>query len=325
MNLLDRYLQEVSKYLPRARRADIIAELRANILSQMEDREQELGRPLTENETVEILRHHGSPVIVAGRYRPHNLGLAFGIQLIGPELFPFYRMILLLNLSITLVILAIVLPIVAREIHGEITVGRLLTPLLVQFAAVTAIFIAFESGKGHLLNRWDPGRLPPVKTNADDGPNARSIFNFIATAVGTLWLALTPRWPYLLLGPGALYLPAIPVTLMPEWAHIYWEIIALLCLQLALQFLNLLRLLPRRPAWITDLILKCWGLEIGVVLLLKFPNYVSSPYQDVADWANLSFLICVIVAVAINLSGIVRALWRESHPVLAAPQHCAHE
>jgi hypothetical protein len=310
MNLLNRYLQEVSKYLPKARREDIAAELRANITSQLEDREEELGRPLTDDEVVAMLQHHGNPMIVAGRYRPHNLGLAFGVQLIGPELFPFYRMILLLNLCITLVILAVVLPIVAREVPGAITLGRFLTPLLMQFAAVTVIFIALEKGKDHVLNRWHPGRLPPLKIPPDDGPSARNIFNFVAAAVGTVWLALTPRWPYLMLGPGALYLPAIPMKLMPEWVWFYWAIMALLCLELGLQFTNLLRLLTRRAAQVADLILKCAGLAIGILLLFKFPNYVTFPYPDVAEWANLSFLICVIVGVAIGLFGIVRALSR---------------
>jgi len=310
MNLLNRYLQEVSKYLPKARREDIVAELRANIASQLEDREEELGHPLTDDEIVAMLQHHGNPMIVAGRYRPQNLGLAFGVQLIGPELFPFYRMILLLNLCITLAILAVVLPVVGRQVPGVITLGRLLTPLLMQVAAVTAIFIALEKGKDHVLNRWDPGKLPPLKTPPDDGPSARNIFNFVAAVVGTAWLALTPRWPYLLLGPGALYLPAIPMKLMPEWVWFYWAIMALLCLQLGLQFLNLLRLLPRRAADVADLTLKCAGLIIGILLLFKFPNYVASPDQGLAEWANLSFLTCVIVAVAIGLFGIVRRLMR---------------
>jgi hypothetical protein len=310
MNLLNRYLQEVSKYLPKARREDIVAELRANITSQMEDREEELGRSLTEDEVVAMLQHHGNPMIVAGRYRPHNLGLAFGVQLIGPELFPFYRMILLLNMCITLAILAVVLPIVGRQVPGAITLGRFLTPLLMQFVAVTGIFIALEKGKDHVLNRWDPGKLPPLKAPTEDGPSARNIFSFVAAVVGTAWLALTPRWPYLLLGPGALYLQAVPMKLMAEWVWFYWAIVALLCLQLGLQFVNLLRLLPQRAADVTDLVLKCAGLAIGVLLLFKFPNYVTSPYQDLAEWANLSFLICVIVAMAIGLFGIVRRLMR---------------
>ena len=310
MNLLNRYLQEVSKYLPKARREDIVAELRANITSQLEDREEELGRALTDVEIVAMLQHHGNPMIVAGRYRPHNLGLAFGVQLIGPELFPFYRMILLLNWCITLAILAVVLPIVGKQVPGAHTLGWVLTPLLMQFAAVTVIFIALEKGKGHVLNRWDPGKLPPLKTPPDDGPSARNIFNFVAAVMGTAWLALTPRWPYLLLGPGALYLPAVPIKLMPEWTWFYWAIVALLCLQLGLQFTNLLRLVARHASRAADLILKCAGLTIGILLLFKYPNYVASPDPDIAEWANLSFLICVIVGVAIGLFEIVRALSR---------------
>jgi hypothetical protein len=324
MNLLNRYLQEVGRYLPKARRDDIIAELRANILSQIEDKEHELRRPLAESELVEMLQHHGNPLIVAGRYREHNLGLAFGIQLIGPELFPFYKTILIFNLSITLAILAVVMPVIARSIHEGITLARVLTPLFFQFAAVTLIFIAVDRGKGHVLNRWDPGKLPPLKANPEDGPTARNIFHLIAAALGTIWLALTPRWPYLLLGPGALYLQAMPMKLMPQWVEFYWAILILVCAQLALQFLSLFRRLPRRKAKVVDLALKIAGLCIGVLLLLKYPNYVTSPDQTVADWANLSFLICLIVSFAINLSGTARillSLIRERHQMLPAGQH----
>lgn len=120
MNLLNRYLQDVGRYLPKARRDDIVADLRANILLQIEDREREIGRPMAENELIEMLQHHGNPLIVAGRYREHSLGLAFGIQLIGPELFPFYKTLGLIW-GISLVVLAVAMPIVARTIGEKIT------------------------------------------------------------------------------------------------------------------------------------------------------------------------------------------------------------
>jgi hypothetical protein len=324
MNLLNRYLQAVGRLLPKARRDDIVAELRANILSQMEDREQELGRSLTEDEQAAILRHHGNPTVVAGRYREDNLGLAFGTQLIGPELFPFYKMSLTVNLVITAVVLAVLLPVIAHEIGGAITLTRALIPLVTQFVAVTLIFIVVEKNKAHVLDKWDPRKLPALKANPDDGPTAANIFTFIVTAIGTLWLALTPQWPYLLLGPGAFYLPQLGLKAMPSWPLFYWVIVAGLCARLVLQFFVIFRWLARPRARVADAILKGLSLCLAVLLLLKAPNYVTSPYPDVASWANLSFEVCVIVWTAINLWETGRALFslfRDRHQMLPARQY----
>ena len=83
MELLDRYLQAVKKYLPTRRQDDIIAELRANMESQIEDKESELGRPLTQGEMEDLLRKMGSPLKVASRYQSQQ-------YLIGPTFFPMY-------------------------------------------------------------------------------------------------------------------------------------------------------------------------------------------------------------------------------------------
>ena len=85
MELLERYLQAVRGYLLRNRRDDIVKELGGNILSQMEDKAAELGRPLNEDEQVIILKQHGHPLVAAARYRRLPLQ-----QLIGPTLFPLY-------------------------------------------------------------------------------------------------------------------------------------------------------------------------------------------------------------------------------------------
>jgi hypothetical protein len=158
MNLLDRYLQAVARLLPKPRRDDIIAELRSNLLSQMEDREEALGRPLTEEEQAEILRNHGNPKIVAGRYLDGSLGLAFGVALIGPGLFPYYKTVLIINETMTLLALAIILPMLKLPV----TLTRLLVPMLAQFAIATAIFILIDRNFA-ILEQWDPRKLPPVK------------------------------------------------------------------------------------------------------------------------------------------------------------------
>jgi hypothetical protein len=316
MNLLNRYLQAVGRLLPKPRRDDIIAELRANILSQMEDREQELGRPLTEDEQAEILRHHGNPTMIAGRYREGNLGLAFGVQLIGPELFPFYRNVLLLNLSITLLILFPVFLI------GRAVFPSIFFPLVMQVTIITLIFSLLNRHK--VFDKWDPRKLPAVKANQDDGPTAVNLFTFIVTAIGTLWLALTPQWPYLMLGPGALYVPQFGLKLMPSWPLFYWAIVAGLCARLVLQFFVIFRWLARSKARVADAILKGLSLCLSVLLLLKAPNYVTSPYPDMATWANLTLEVSVIVWAAINLWDAGRALFsllRERNQMLPARQY----
>jgi hypothetical protein len=324
MNLLNRYLQAVGRLLPKARRDDIIAELRANILSQMDDRQEELGRPLTEDEQAAILQHHGNPSVIAGRYRENNLGLAFGRQLIGPELFPFYKVILTVNVVITAVVFAAVLPVVMHIAGGALTVGRVLMPLVTQFIVITLIFMIVEQNKSSVLDKWDPRKLPAMKANLQDGPTAANIFNFIVTAIATLWLALAPRWLYLLLGPGALYLVQLGLSAMPSLPAFYVSIVAVFCARLTLQFFTIFRWLERPKVRIMDVILRCVSLAIGVLLMLKAPNFVTAPNPDVAHWANLNFEIAVAIWTAINLWGTARAvysLFQQRNQMLPARQY----
>ncbi len=84
MDLLERYLQgKFGQYLPEATKDDTLAELRANLLEQMDDRAEEVGRPLNDGDMAAILLEHGKPEKVALRYLPQR-------SLIGPTVFPFY-------------------------------------------------------------------------------------------------------------------------------------------------------------------------------------------------------------------------------------------
>src|SRR5258708_39088519 len=87
MELLDRYLQAVRFWLPKAQQQDIIAELSSDLHSQIEDKEMELGRTLDKAELEVILRRCGSPILGGSRYRPQT-------PLIGPALFPIYFFLL---------------------------------------------------------------------------------------------------------------------------------------------------------------------------------------------------------------------------------------
>jgi serine phosphatase RsbU (regulator of sigma subunit) len=97
MDLLARYLQAVRLFVPRRHDDEVVAEVSTNVVTRMEDLEKELGRPLTDEERVDVVRRNGHPVAVAGQYRGHE-------HLIGPTLFPVYLNILIAALGITLLL-----------------------------------------------------------------------------------------------------------------------------------------------------------------------------------------------------------------------------
>src|SRR5512136_1654661 len=87
MELLDRYLQAIKFWLPKAQQQDIISELSEDIRSQIEDLESASGRKLDEAELEALLKKRGNPLLVAGSYLPQK-------HLVGPAIFPFYKFVL---------------------------------------------------------------------------------------------------------------------------------------------------------------------------------------------------------------------------------------
>ena len=142
MELLDRYLQAVKKHLPWQRQDDIIAELRANLEAQLEDKETELGRPLTKQEAEEWLKQLGSPIQVAARYQRQQ-------YLIGPTLFPTYWYVLKLAFFwlTTVYVVARVITVAAQgssvEAYAGIALG-LPWIWLVNAAIITLVFAVIE-------------------------------------------------------------------------------------------------------------------------------------------------------------------------------------
>jgi hypothetical protein len=108
--LLERYLQAVRFWLPKAQQEDILAELSEDLRSQIEEKETELGRSLDETELGAILKKCGSPMRVASRFQP-------GQHLIGPAWFPVYRFVL------KLVLLWVLIPVFALIVGPAIVLS----------------------------------------------------------------------------------------------------------------------------------------------------------------------------------------------------------
>src|SRR6185436_9671064 len=157
--LVDHYLLQLRTFLPAKQRDDIAAELRESITSAVEDRERELGRPLSDEEINVVLRGFGHPMVVAGRYLPMQ-------QLIGPDVFPLYWYVMQAVLIVIAVVgglmVGIALLTAPRAMQAALQVAVNFWWFALQVAAVVTLsFAALDYGKARFsfLDRFDARNL----------------------------------------------------------------------------------------------------------------------------------------------------------------------
>src|SRR5436190_12081926 len=88
MNLIDKYIAEIGKHLPRKNRADIEAEIRSTLEDMLDERKQGKG-PADEMTIIQLLKEYGAPRDVAATYRPPQYQ-----YLIGPRLFAIFERVI---------------------------------------------------------------------------------------------------------------------------------------------------------------------------------------------------------------------------------------
>lgn len=307
MTLIDRYLRSVREYLPSAGQADIIRELSEDLHAQVADRQEELGRPLTEGEQEAILKQYGHPLLLASKYRPQR-------HLIGPALFPFYVLALKLSLGISLVV------------HAGLTFSLLLTgaplpeilaPLarfpfgagLTIFGLVTIGFaIADMTIEGtRPAGRWNPRTLasgPKVP------PRLQLIFEVVATTAFFVWWLAIPQYPFLLLGPAAAF-----TTLGPVFDRLYVPITLLWLLSLVALWSLLLQTAWLRYRDVARIVMNLAGVVVASLFLgadrLVVPaSWATADLVKVVGVIETSGRVGLAVYIAFCWVEIVKAAWR---------------
>lgn len=266
MELLDSYLRAVKRYLPRAQRDDIVAELSVDLRSQIEARQAELGRRLDDAEQMAIFKEYGDPMIVARRYRQNDRSLNIGWELIGPELFPMYLIILGLNLTLAVGFTMATL----LYLHQPITWGMVLRSAFIQVICVTLTFTILNLVRRKFPQPWyyPPAELAPMI------PVARwySFSGLVLLSVFALWWAAVPFLPGLLFGSAA-----HDLILAPSWHRFYLPVLLLMGVGIAQRAINI-----ARPRW--SWLLPPARLFANVAgLALQYPMIKSYPYVLVAD------------------------------------------
>ncbi len=343
MELLDRYLQAVRKHLPWQRQDDITAELRANLESQLDEKEAELGRPLSPAEGEAWIRGLGSPVQMAAHYQPQQ-------YLIGPAIYPVYLYVLRLAsmwaIGIYILVSTIIIVLGSANASAVAAAAGRLPSVLIQTAGwITLIFAAIEYVAARypekcppiagFYAKWSPGDLPALAPAEVPGRKRRSyaqavtevIFGFVFLG----WLLLVPEYPFLMFGPGIAYLHASPFHPAPIWMTAYWWIVALNVIQLGGKCIDLLSGAWQRKNRVQLILFKAFGL-IPVLLLANAPDrvyaFLKHPDTDLSRYgvALNSFnsgvhmvllLISAIVALQLawDIGQAIFERWRERTPV----------
>ena len=321
MELLDRYLQAVKKHLPWQRQEDIVAELRANLESQLDEKQAELGRPLTPAEAEAWIGQLGSPVQMAAHYQPQQ-------YLIGPAIYPVYLYVLRLSsmwaIVIYLIVSTITIVVASPNAQAFADAAMRLPLILVEVAAwITLAFAALEFIAARYPEKcpsiagfhakWSPSNLPPLEPSVAAGKKRRSyahavtevIFGFIFL----IWLLLVPRYPYLMFGPGAAILHASPYRIAPIWITVYWWIVGLNAIQLAWNCIDLLRGAWQQPDTYKGIVVKAFSLipflflanvHDRLYVLLRHPDVDGARLGQALDSANNGIhlgmmLLCAII------------------------------
>ncbi|HUN05399.1 MAG TPA: hypothetical protein PLQ56_02310 [Aggregatilineales bacterium] len=295
-DLIERYVHQVGRYLPRHERAEIQIELRSQLEDQLEDR---FGSTPTEADIKAVLTEMGPPHRMAASYAQER-------YLIGPTIYPILMMVLRHGWLLVPMI------VVFLHLFGLLTGGQtisltnlLLEPLwaalqaTLSFSALVVLIFAFyqrferEFEKG--FDPFDPAELPEVndphtvdRTKATSGVATGTIVMLILSyflSVGGLTLRLNPA-------PGDI----IPVP--PSW------MIVLIVSAFGMVIVHLVALLRNHwnsRLWLTQMILEMIG-----VVCLYFVLYRPLVERVVSSNPALGDIpIAEIIAIISGVLGVV--------------------
>lgn len=319
MNLIDTYIAEVGKHLPRRTRADIQAEIRSTLedmLDERRERKQTKG-PADDATVIALLKEYGSPREIAQSYTGPR-------YLIGPRVFPIFELVTKIVVAVLSAIALVGLGLsLARssatgfellKLIGESGLG-LLGGLITAFGNIVLVFAILErilpAKEFEEEEEWNPEQLArePDPDRVKFGEQVFEmfflilfliVFNFYPSVIGFGFLN-NSDWVFIssvLTDAFFNYLP---------WINL------LFALQLGFNLYLL-----RQGWWNTSLRIVNGVLELGSIVLavamLRGPDLVAlTPEQlagtSVAESAELftrlaNFVPALVLAIVIIVSSI---------------------
>jgi hypothetical protein len=328
MNLIDKYIAEVGKHLPRRNRADIEAEIRSTLEDMLEERKQADGQ-VDDATVVQLLKEYGEPRKVAESYGGKQ-------YLIGPSLYPTFVMVTQIVVSVLLVISLIGLGfgLAKAELSGLeflSTIGKslldLLGGLIVAFGNIVLVFAILErtlSAKDleQETEEWDPAKL----AKEPDPDIVNSTEQIISIIFLVLFLILFNLYPQVI---GFGFFGENDWVFIPGMlSEAFYDYLPWLNLLFLVEIGSSVYLL-HKGYWsvgtrIVNIIINLAGIVLAVIMLrgpalleLSTEQLAGTPLADaaevlvwVAGWVPTLVLVGIIVVSAIEIGEMIYYLVR---------------
>lgn len=319
MDLIDRYLDAVRLFLPRDQRDDIAAELRDVLVSRREDRQAELGRPLTRKEDQALLQDFGHPLAVAARYGRQQ-------YLIGPELYPIYAFVLkivLAAIGVAALITGVVTAAVGTPTHA---IGAALdvawSGAFTSVGVVTIIFAALQrsdAGRRIVGGYWTVGDLPRVARRRRRGGWSEHVAGLVVQTLFILWwIGAIGPWPAVLpLKTGGV----LQFAFAPALQGLYLPVLALSAGAIAVHALKLAGRDVRAIAYGVDTAVQAaviaaagFALHGGLWVVVTGVGVPAQVLIEANRGVNIGAEVSLIVAVCASVVRLAYDAWRLARP-----------
>lgn len=319
MKVIDSYILEIGKHLPRKSRSDIGKEIRSILEDMLEEKATAAGRPADEQMELELVGAYGAPAKVAATYLPEN-------YLIGPRIFPLFIFVVRIVLAVLTGVALIGFSV--RFGTGVITSQTFLTQLgksaLEYFGGIATalgnivlVFVIMErvaprsfSAKFLEEESWDPAQLTK-KPEPDAIHTWEAVLEITLTVLALIVFNIYPEWIKIYYNTNGQWssLPLFSQALfkMLPWINLTWGLGILLQLSLL-----------RIGRWTVSSRLVEAGkkvIEIGIAWsLLRGPSILALRSTDLANFyiplhsaETLMKILNVLVIIALINSIIVAA------------------
>jgi hypothetical protein len=318
MNLINRYVAEVGKHLPRKGRADIEREIRSTLLDMLEERDQASPAAEREAAVIALLKEYGEPRRVAESY----VGPRY---LIGPRLYPTFELVVKIVMAAVLgagllgygISASITRSFAGTEFFsflGQFWMG-LLGGMISAFGNIVLVFAILErvlpaSEFEKEEEKWDPADLSK-EPDPDEVKMSEAIVTIIFTVAGLLIFNLYPNLVGFFFNTDGEW-TFVPLLSKAFFTYLPW----INLLGLAQILFNLYQL--RQRIWTLFARLFNIALEVGsialAVVMLRGPSLIDlsagklagTPLAEAADVLTkvMGFVPALVLVIVIVISGI---------------------